>query len=839
MSSKPSPRGISYRLLHPASWSISAKVTIILLSAALLPMFTFTQWSLQTGLDRISQLEQQKLKLLAATVSKRLDQWIHDRFMIVDTLASDHEIVALIAGSNPAQNPMLEDITEKLKQIAGTSSEVSSVYLMDNQARFIAATNPRVVGRLMPERDYFQQASIGQRYVSDFRFGSTSMSPGIYFSSPIHKAQGDIVGVAVLKMEGSVIYDILNEAATENISPFLVNRDGIILYHHDPRLRFHSLRQLPPTQIDITLEEQNFPVSRIENLNDEMLAGSMLQARQPGYVRHQFQPQAAMQITGFSPLSNQTWIVGLSTTEREFIEPINALFWQTMTSMILLALMLALLSLWLAHYLAQPIAMLTQASRRLEKGLIHEYSDHTHWQIPLEWRKEVVSAAIDGLEISSLRQRQDELGQLAGVFEKMAVEVALREEYLARVVALQTRELTEKNAQLRNAQQRIEEELNIARGMQLAILPTEFPDHAHYQVDAIMRPAYEIGGDFYDFFILDASHIGLLIADVSGKGVPAAFFMAISRTIVQSIAMREHSPAAILAAANNTLCGENPREMFVTLFLGVLNIETGRLIYANGGHNPPAWLREGQKPCTLPSLGDTALGIIEDLDYQEGELILAPGDGLVLYTDGVTEAFNAQNEVYSEARLLNVLESSQQDSARQLVHKLVDSVYAFVQNADQSDDLTLLTLRYQGQPIPSTELNLRLRNEFPEIDRLLKALECFFQDHQLDQNRYQELRLVLDELLTNTISYGYPDGRSGTLEFQLRLENGTLDLRLRDDGIPFNPLEEARQPDLDADLDERPIGGLGIYLVKTKMDHVHYLREAGFNQLTLSKNLES
>jgi len=242
-------------------------------------------------------------------------------------------------------------------------------------------------------------------------------------------------------------------------------------------------------------------------------------------------------------------------------------------------------------------------------------------------------------------------------------------------------------------------ELQIAREIQQSIIPRVFPawpGRSDFEIFASMLPANEVGGDFYDFFLLDDDHLAVAIGDVSGKGVPAALFMAVTRTLLRSAAMARLSAAGCLKQVNRLLCLENEQGMFVTLFYGILDTRSGEFAYANAGHNPPWVLRCSHALESLPATGDLVLGGLEDASYQEHRVQLAPGDGILLYTDGVTESFDTANRVYSDERLAKLLRTTRDPSPATLVAEVVESVQKHGEGCDQSDDMTVMALRFRG-----------------------------------------------------------------------------------------------------------------------------------------------
>ena len=213
---------------------------------------------------------------------------------------------------------------------------------------------------------------------------------------------------------------------------------------------------------------------------------------------------------------------------------------------------------------------------------------------------------------------------------------------------------------------------------------------------AYMNAAKYVGGDFYDFFRIDQDRLGFVIADVSGKGVPAAIFMAISRTVIRAIALTENSASMCMQRSNNILCQESVNDMFVTVFYGILNIHTGTVTYSNAGHNPPILMKKDGSISKVPPTGDMILGAINDACYHEKELKMSPGDNLFLYTDGVTEAMNTKHELYSEQRLLENCRTLAGKNPKEVVEKITETVGEFVVGAVQSDDITLLSISYKG-----------------------------------------------------------------------------------------------------------------------------------------------
>ncbi len=281
----------------------------------------------------------------------------------------------------------------------------------------------------------------------------------------------------------------------------------------------------------------------------------------------------------------------------------------------------------------------------------------------------------------------EEVAKLGSIFNGMlaSVEQAIKE-------------LTETTA----AKERIESELNIARQIQMNILPRifpAFPDRPEFDIFAVIEPAREVGGDFYDFFPIDRTHLCFVMADVSGKGIPASLFMAVTKTLIKAVAGEETRPEVFLAKVNDELAEGNEASMFVTVFCGVLNTETGEVVYANGGHNPPLVIRRGGSVTYLDGIAGLVLGAFEGVTYTAERLTLGPGDSLFLYTDGVTEAMDRDLAPFSDERLQQEIEGLKEKPIREMTRGILERVKLFSEGVPQSDDITMMVVQYHGEKL--------------------------------------------------------------------------------------------------------------------------------------------
>ena len=388
---------------------------------------------------------------------------------------------------------------------------------------------------------------------------------------------------------------------------------------------------------------------------------------------------------------------------------------------------------------------------------------------------------------------------------------------------------------VRENKNKIENELHIAREIQMSMLPKTFPpfpERTDIDLSAAVVPAKEVGGDLYDFFIRN-DKLYFCIGDVSGKGVPASLVMAVTRSLFRTVSAHEKSPMRIVSSMNESMSDMNNSNMFVTFFCGVLDLNNGKLLYCNAGHNSPFFITD--EVAKLPVEPNLPLGVMPEMVYREQEPILAPGNTIFMYTDGLSEAENVSNELYGVDRIMKVL--SPDLSATDNQEKVLDNVWTFTGEAERSDDLTLLIIRYLGAAdVPFKERHLILHNDIQQIPQLADFILTIAEEMHLSQSLSMSLNLALEEAVTNVIMYAYPKGSDGLVIIEAILREKSLDFIVTDSGQPFDPTA-APEVDTALDLDERPIGGLGIHLVRKIMDKVHYERKDGQNILSMTKNI--
>ncbi len=392
------------------------------------------------------------------------------------------------------------------------------------------------------------------------------------------------------------------------------------------------------------------------------------------------------------------------------------------------------------------------------------------------------------------------------------------------------------------AEKRIDQELAYAKTIQHSALPSVFPpypDRTEFDIYALMDTAKEVGGDFYDFYLLGSDRLAFLIADVSGKGIPAAMFMMTAKTMLKSYTETGIGVAEVFTLVNQKLCESNEAGMFVTAWMGILDLNSGVLEYANAGHNPPLLKRKDGSFEYLKSRPGLVLAGMDGMKYRENEMMLEPGDEIFLYTDGVTEATNAETVLFGEDNLRKTLNECKVRSAKGRCDAVIGAVDAFVGEAPQFDDITMLSLRYRdtekGDDKNVKEMTIEAKIENIEavtefVDTELESLDC-------SPRALMQINVAIDELFGNIANYAYHPGHGpATVRVEVIEDPLSVVITFIDAGQPFDPLTK-EDPDIKAGADERQIGGLGIFMVKKTMDEIGYEYTDGKNILTIKKKL--
>jgi phosphoserine phosphatase RsbU/P len=463
---------------------------------------------------------------------------------------------------------------------------------------------------------------------------------------------------AAPKVRGIVTADVSLEWLTSLVCSVQVGRTGYCFITSD------TGRFVTHPNPEFVMSESIFSLA--EELQDPTLRtiGLTMAQEESGFKEIGSALNGETSFLAYARIESPGWSLGAVFPKKELLAELNRLHRETA----LLAaggLILLLMVSWLvARSIAQPLRRMAAATAKVAHGDLD-------------------------IDLSDI-QRQDEVGQLARSFSAMAQDL---KKYI--------KDLTETTA----AKQRIESELSIAADIQRSMLPSvfpAFPDRDEFDIYAVMHPAKEVGGDFYDFFFLDKDHLCVVIGDVSGKGVPAALFMTVTKYLIEATAILDEPLDLILTRINRHLARNNESCMFVTIFMGILNVKTGDFVYGNAGHNSPLLWDRDNPPSFLKAPGGPVVGIMDDAEFTMDRLTFRPGTVLLAYTDGVTEAFSAEGVAFSDERLLKVVIPIRDKSVKEITEDLLSEISSFCVGAPQADDITILAL-YFGPRTPSIE----------------------------------------------------------------------------------------------------------------------------------------
>lgn len=422
---------------------------------------------------------------------------------------------------------------------------------------------------------------------------------------------------------------------------------------------------------------------------------------------------------------------------------------------------------------------------------------------------------------------KDELRQLHDAFEHMQISLRQHVEQL-KIAAHQ--------------EERIKSELDIASHIQMDMLSKNFsllPNNSGFELYATLKSAREVGGDFYDFFTREGKFY-FCIGDVSGKGVPASLVMAMTTMLFRVLTKRAESAAHIMRELNSTMSNDNEANMFVTMWIGVVDLSTQVLTYCNAGHNQPLLLQADGTCVDVKAKACLPIGIMKNVEYTDYSLRMENQQTILLYTDGVTEAENTLHEQFGIDRMRNAFIASGHSTAKECIEHIQHDVSTFVGEAEASDDITLLCLQLNNNAHKEANnvQSVVFSNKLDDVAMLQPFVESVGKYLLMAPDLVSKINLAIEEALVNVVNYAYPDGSKGTITLKASWNEprSYVCFELIDAGKPFNPLTES-QPNLSSDIESRQVGGLGIFLMRNMMDEVNYEYAQGQNHLIMKKYL--
>jgi sigma-B regulation protein RsbU (phosphoserine phosphatase) len=482
-----------------------------------------------------------------------------------------------------------------------------------------------------------------------------------------YDAKNNLIGVIGLDIALSSLNDrIINTQVGKKGYALLLDKSGKVIAH--PKLTKGSQKWDESFKTENWLTVTNQGLGRIAL---EMTRGAR------GVQQGDF--DGGEKYIAYAPIKSTNWSIGVvmpvdeivlpakitkekiisrrDDTEKDIKKRLSSMQWQALVFFLGIIIAISIIALKLSNTITKPMISLTKGAQVIGNG-------------KLDYKIDIKTG--------------DELEDLADAFNKMADDLKVYIQNLQETTA---------------AKERIQSELNVAREIQLGLLHKifpPFPAHSQFDLFAMLEPAKEVGGDLYDFFLVDDDHLCFALGDVSDKGVPAALFMTITMALIRNTAQESFNPAFMMSKINDTLSADNPRAMFVTLIIGILNIRTGKVLYANGGHNPPILIRNDGAPVFKKELSGPLVGHLDGLQFKDLALKLNPGDYLFLYTDGVTEALNRKNEFFSDARLLKEMGHRAQKDVEGITREIRRKINEHTGSAPQSDDIAMMMIRFNG-----------------------------------------------------------------------------------------------------------------------------------------------
>ena len=578
-----------------------------------------------------------------------------------------------------------------------------------------------------------------------------------------------------------IYYEDESEDSTERVQSFsfILTDQGHFAAHSNERIPF-----------SMTIQEylKDLGVKRIEEVTEEIMSGK-------AHYRAVRDKNGHAYILFYAPITHTGWTIATAVPLWGLLLPVSAIIGFCVFLMLVGMGIVGLVCHITIRRITRPLTLFANSADEIAQGNL--------------------------LAELPIIKTKDEMWYLRNSFETMQTSLVHQIEQVKTVNA-------EKG--------RMESELQIARNIQMSMLPKKyppFPDRHDIDLYGQLMPAREVGGDLYDYFIRDEK-LFFCIGDVSGKGIPASLLMCVTRSLFRNIASHTAEPGRIMDALNKAVSDSNESDIFVTVFIGVLDLPTGRLRYCNGGHNAPLLIGRQQGIGYMICNPNLPIGIEPEWKYVPQEIVIDPQTLIFLYTDGLTEAEDFRHNQFQEERVTDVAQHAEHQP-KALVEAMTEAVSQFVGNAVQSDDLTMVCIQYTHEHQKESRLqrSLTLSNNIDEIPQLAAFVDEVCETIGFDMSTAMSLNLALEEAVVNVMDYAYP-GTKGDIEIEAMANEVRLKFIITDHGIPFDPTAQ-QKVDTSLSAEERPIGGLGIHMMREIMDSINYERINGKNILTLRK----
>lgn len=774
---------------HSLSFRIISSVLLITITLFILILSVYYYYTRRI----IMKSTQEHAIELAGNIAGKIQQVLQPMEKIPEMLAATLEMGIYHQDS---LMPILETILKHNKNIYGTCIAFEPNYFEDKGKYYMlyAHRDQESISTMIlggREYDYFFMdwyqipAMLKTPYWSEpyYDEGAGNVLMATY-SVPFYcMRQGErrFAGIATVDIELGWLTDIVSEVQIfESGYAFMISRKGVAVTHPDRS-------QIMNSSIFSIAEDWNAPILR--EIGRELLQGK-------SNFREYNVPGREKRWIYYRNLDSNLWSIGVVYPDNEMFASLRQ-----MTTLVILLIaagliLLTLITAGIVSKLASPLAHFANSARTIAQG---------NFNVKLPPAK-----------------TSDEMKELHDAFSHMQFQLAQYIENLKETTA---------------AKEKIESELRIAREIQMSMIPHSFPpfpDLPQISLYATLKSAKEVGGDLYDFFVIDKDNFCFAIGDVSGKGVPASMFMAVTRTLLRSIADKMKTVRSITKILNESLAMNNDSCMFVTFFLGILDLKHGILKYTNAGHNPPVVIRKGGEVMQLASNNSIPLGLDEHFYFEEAEISLNAGDKLFLFTDGVSEAENIQSVLFGEDRVIKEIEKLKNAGPKALIHGMESAIDDHVADFPQSDDITMMTIMYMDNQENSKRISLT--NHINELEKIHSTINELASEWEIPEKTATNINLAIEEAFTNIVNYAFNDKKQHSIEIGFDKKGNEIVITITDDGQPYDPTQK-EDPQTDLPLDEIPIGGLGIFLIKKLMDKVEYQRISDNNILKLTKKI--